>query len=83
MRLMTLIVEIDSLLKSNSQFIIATHSPILMAFPNAEILQFSESGIEKGFIISPQNYCKIKCLKILTSSIKQYKILFNYMSFTI
>lgn len=46
-RLMTLIVAIDDLVKNNSQFIIATHSPILMAYPNAEILQLSDSGIEK------------------------------------
>ena len=32
-------------MRDNSQFIIATHSPILMAFPNAEILLFSDSGI--------------------------------------
>lgn len=56
MRLMTLIVEMDSLLKSNSQFIIATHSPILMAFPNAEILQFSESGIEKVKYYETEHY---------------------------
>ena len=56
MRLMTLIVEIDSLLKNNSQFIIATHSPILMAFPNAEILQFSESGIEKVKYYETEHY---------------------------
>ncbi len=47
MRLMTLMAEINSLVKQNSQFIIATHSPILMTFPNAEILEFSESGIKK------------------------------------
>ncbi|PWM47479.1 MAG: ABC transporter ATP-binding protein [Clostridiales bacterium] len=46
MKLLTLIAEIDSLVKNNSQFIIATHSPILMAFPNAEILEFSQSGIK-------------------------------------
>lgn len=45
MRLMTLMVEIDRLVKQESQFIIATHSPILMAFPGAEILEFSEHGI--------------------------------------
>ena len=56
MRLMTLIVEIDSLLKNNSQFIIATHSPILMAFPNAEILQFSHSGIEKVKYYETEHY---------------------------
>lgn len=45
MRLMTLMVILDELVKSGSQVIIATHSPILMAFPNAEILEFSENGI--------------------------------------
>ncbi len=45
MKLLTLMAEIDSLIKKNSQFIIATHSPILMAFPNAEILEFSQNGI--------------------------------------
>ncbi len=45
MKLLTLIAEMDALVKDNSQFIIATHSPILMAFPNAEILEFSKDGI--------------------------------------
>ncbi len=44
MRLMTLMVEIDKLIKNNSQFIIATHSPILLTFPNAEIFEFSFSN---------------------------------------
>lgn len=46
-RLMSLLVVIDELVKHNSQFIIATHSPILMAYPDAEILEFSEKGIQK------------------------------------
>lgn len=46
MRLLTLMVEMDSLIKKNSQFIIATHSPILMTFPNAEIKEFSAQGIK-------------------------------------
>ncbi len=45
MRLMTLLSEIDRLVKRNSQFIISTHSPILMAYPGAEILELSEQGI--------------------------------------
>lgn len=44
-RLMSLLVSIDELVKNQSQFIIATHSPILMAYPNAEIMQFTEQGI--------------------------------------
>ncbi len=47
MKLLTLMAEINELVKKNSQFIIATHSPILMTFPDAEILRFSQSGIEK------------------------------------
>lgn len=45
MRLMTLLSEIDRLVKQNSQFIISTHSPILMAYPGAEILELSDAGI--------------------------------------
>ena len=36
---------LHSLVKKNSQFIIATHSPILMAFPQAQILLLDEEGI--------------------------------------
>ncbi|MFR8976083.1 MAG: AAA family ATPase, partial [Eubacteriales bacterium] len=45
-KLLTLIAEINLLVKKNSQFIIATHSPMLMTFPNAKIYQFSEEGIQ-------------------------------------
>ena len=44
---MELLVVIDTLVKANSQFLIATHSPILMAYPNADILEFSGKGIQK------------------------------------
>ncbi len=46
-RLMTLLVEIDRLVKNKSQLIIATHSPILMAYPHADILQLNDSGITR------------------------------------
>ena len=55
-RLMSLLVAIDELVKANSQFIIATHSPILMAYPNAEILQFTESGIDKVSYRETEHY---------------------------
>lgn len=47
MRLMTLMSEMDRLVKKDSQFIIATHSPILMTFPEAQILEFSDKGIKE------------------------------------
>lgn len=46
-RLMSLLCCIDDLVKMHSQFIIATHSPILMAYPNARILEFTEEGIQE------------------------------------
>lgn len=44
-RQLSLLVRINDLVRKNSQFIIATHSPILMAFPGAEILVLSDEGI--------------------------------------
>lgn len=55
-RLLSLIVAIDDLVQKNSQFLIATHSPILMAYPNAEILQLSENGIERIRYKDTQHY---------------------------
>ena len=46
-RQLTLLAEIDRLVKNNSQIIIATHSPILMAYPNAQIIELSKSGIRE------------------------------------
>ena len=46
MRLMTLMSEMNRLVRDGSQFIIATHSPILMTFPKAQILEFSDKGIK-------------------------------------
>ncbi len=47
MRLLTLMAEMHRLVGDNSQFIIATHSPILLAFPGASVLNFSENGIRE------------------------------------
>ncbi|MCR4634351.1 MAG: AAA family ATPase [Erysipelotrichaceae bacterium] len=46
-RLMELLVLIHDLTKEDSQFIICTHSPILMSYPGADLFEFSERGIEK------------------------------------
>lgn len=44
-RLLTLLAEIHWLVQRRSQFIIATHSPILMAYPGAQIWELSADGI--------------------------------------
>ena len=46
-RLMSLMIAIDELVEENSQFVIATHSPILMTYPKAEILEMTDTGIHK------------------------------------
>jgi predicted ATPase len=44
-RQMAALVRIHDLVREGSQFIIATHSPILMAYPDATILMVSEQGL--------------------------------------
>lgn len=70
-KLLQLMCHMDRLVKNDSQFIIATHSPILMAFPDAEIYELSEHGIRnveynetehfmitKSFLNNPQKFLK-------------------------
>ena len=45
-RQLTVLARINHLVKQKSQFIIATHSPILMAYPDALIYNITSSGIE-------------------------------------
>lgn len=45
-RQLAMLVRMHDLIREGSQFIIATHSPIIMAYPDAVILQLSESGLE-------------------------------------
>lgn len=47
---------LHSLVKKNSQFIIATHSPILMAFPGAQILLLDENGIRPTAYEDTEHY---------------------------
>lgn len=42
---MTLLCHMNRLVKKDSQFIVATHSPILMAFPGSEVYELNENGI--------------------------------------
>ena len=44
-RQLTLLMEICSCAKQGSQFIIATHSPILLGIPGAQIISFDEGTV--------------------------------------
>ena len=46
MRQMTFLAEMHRLVQAGSQLILATHSPIIMAFPGAELYELTEEGIE-------------------------------------
>ena len=45
-RQMTFLAAMHDLVKRGSQFVIATHSPILMAYPGATIYQFTDASID-------------------------------------
>lgn len=46
-RQMAMLVRMRELVLTNSQFIIATHSPLLLAYPGALIYEFSTQGIKQ------------------------------------
>lgn len=45
MRQMSMITALHQLIQRGSQLIIATHSPILLAYPNATLYHFNQNGI--------------------------------------
>lgn len=53
---MAMLTIINELVKKKSQFIIATHSPILMAYPGAEIFVIDDDGITKTPYKKTDNY---------------------------
>jgi predicted ATPase len=55
-RQLAILTRIHDLVREKSQFIIATHSPILMAYPGAFIYQFSQTGIERVEYESTEHY---------------------------
>jgi predicted ATPase len=55
-RQMAMISRMHELIKDNSQFIIATHSPIIMAYPNSKILQLNQDNIETVTYTDTEHY---------------------------
>ena len=48
--------RIHDLAGDGAQFIVATHSPILMAYPNATIYACSQNGLERVEYIDTEHY---------------------------
>lgn len=55
-RQMAMLTRMHQLIGRQSQFIIATHSPIVMAYPDATIYQLTENGIKKTSYTETENY---------------------------
>ncbi len=55
-RQLTLLIEIDRLAKQGAQFIIASHSPILLGLPEARILSFGDGGIHACSYVETESY---------------------------
>jgi predicted ATPase len=55
-RQMSMIVRMHDLIKLKSQFIIATHSPILLAYPDAWIYQVSPTGLKRVAYENTEHY---------------------------
>lgn len=60
MRLMRLMVCMQALVKQDSQFIISTHSPILMTFPDADVVEITDEGIRSVDYRDTEHYIVTK-----------------------
>ncbi len=76
MRQLRMMATIHELAQGGAQFIISTHSPILMALPNADVIQFTQAGFEHCSYRETEHYqvardflaCPERMLKVLLGS---------------
>ena len=60
MRQLAVLSRMKQLVDDSSQFIIATHSPILLAYPNAKIFKIDETGINQVRYQDTEHYTVTK-----------------------
>jgi len=72
---LALLARIKALADKDSQFIIATHSPILLSYPDAEIYVFSDEGVFKTPYKETEHYIITK--EFLNNPEKMLKYLMN------
>lgn len=70
-----LLAALQELSQQNCQFLIATHSPILMAFPGAQIFVLSDSGIKETPYQETEHYILTK--EFLNHPDRMLKALFS------
>jgi predicted ATPase len=64
-RQMEMLILLNKLIKQNSQFVIATHSPIILSYPNAKIFELIEGKLLKTRYEETEHYLITK--EFLTS----------------
>jgi predicted ATPase len=72
-RQMSAITAIHDLVKNGSQFIIATHSPILLAYPNSKIVQIDSEGLKEKKYEDTEHY------KITRDFLNKYDQMINIL----
>ena len=60
LRQLSMLARINDLVNQGSQFIISTHSPIIMAYPNAKIIQLTEDGMSESTLEETNHYSIMK-----------------------
>lgn len=75
LRQMAMLTRIHELIMQNSQFIIATHSPILMAYPDSIIYNLTPDGIEVQTLEETDHFLIMK--EFLNNKDKMLKELFD------
>lgn len=60
LRQLSMLSRIHELAHQQSQFIIATHSPVLMAYPDSIIYEFSNEGIRESSLEETNHYILMK-----------------------
>lgn len=76
-RQLSVLSRMNQLVKKNSQFIIATHSPILLAYPGATIYQITDEQLEKVSYKDTEHYEVTR--SFLENPEKMIEILFEDM----
>jgi predicted ATPase len=60
LRQMSMLARINDLVRKGSQFIISTHSPIIMAYPKAKIIELTEGGMRESTLEETNHYSIMK-----------------------
>ncbi|WP_462412476.1 AAA family ATPase [Neobacillus sp. Marseille-QA0830] len=56
LRQLSMLTRIHELINQNSQFIIATHSPLLMSYPTSQIIELTKNGIKESTLEETDHY---------------------------